>query len=92
MALPSVVGGEVHKLKYKQFNNNDVSYLGLQFFIGSIHPDIQLEVIKSGTSDLYEQFKTAHACKTALLNKKIYAANSAKVNEFELDAVNDPQE
>ncbi len=42
--------------------------------------------------DLYEAFERAHASKTALQNKKIHAANSVKVNELELDSVNDPEE
>ncbi len=75
------------------WNTNDVSYLGLQFFIAGLHPDIQLDVIKSGTSDLYEAFKIAHACETAMQNKKIHSANdAAKVNELEIDAVADPEE
>jgi hypothetical protein len=93
MALPLAVCQEVHELEYKQFNTNDVSYLGLQFFIAGLHPDIQLDVIKSGTSDLYEVFKIAHACETAMQNKKNHSANDvAKVNELELDAVADPEE
>ncbi len=93
MALPLAVHQEVHKLEYKQLNTNDVSYLGLQFFIAGLHPDIQLDVIKSGTLDLYEAFKIAHACKTAMQNKKIHNANDvAKVNELELEAVADPEE
>jgi hypothetical protein len=93
MALPLAVRQEVHELEYEQFNNNDMSYLGLQFFIAGLHPDIQLDVIKSGTSDLYEAFKIAHACETAMQNKKIHSANDvAKVNELELDAVADPEE
>jgi hypothetical protein len=93
MALPLAVRQEVHELEYEQFNNNDVSYLGLQFFIAGLHPDIQLDVIKSGTADLYEAFKIAHACETAMQNKKIHSANDvAKVNELELDAVADPEE
>ncbi len=93
MAMPLAVRQEVHKLEYKQFNTNDVSYLGLQFFIAGLHPDIQLDVIKSGMSDLYEAFKIAHACKTAMQNKKIHSANDvAKVNELELNAVADPEE
>lgn len=92
MALPLEVRQEVHELEYEQFNTNNMSYLGLQFFLTGLHPNIQLEVIKSGTSDLYKAFKTAQACKKALKNKKIHAANSAKVNELELDAVNNPEE
>jgi hypothetical protein len=92
MALQLAVRQEVHELEYEQFNTNNVTYLGLQFFIAGLHPDIQLEVIKSGRSDLYEAFKTAHPCETALQNKKIYSASSAKVNELELDAVNNPEE
>ncbi len=92
MALPLAVQQEVHELEYEQFITNNVSYLGLQFFVAGLHPDIQLKVIKSRTSNWYKAFKTAHACKTALQNKKILAANSAKVNELELEAVNDPEE
>ncbi len=80
MALPLALQQEVHKHQYEQFNTNNISYLNLQFFIPWLHPNILLEVIKSGTLDLYEAFKTAHACKTSLQNKKIPAANSAKVN------------
>ncbi len=76
MALPLAVCQEVQELEYKQFNTNDVSYLGLQFFIAGLHPDIQLDVIKSGTSDLNKAFKIAHACKTAMQNKKIHSANN----------------
>ncbi len=61
MALPLAIRQEVHKLEYEQFNTNNVSYLGLQFFIAGLHPDIQLDVIKSGTSDLDEAFKIAQA-------------------------------
>jgi hypothetical protein len=50
MALPLAVLQEVHELEYKQFNTNDVFYLGLQFFNAGLHPNIQLEVIKSGRS------------------------------------------
>jgi hypothetical protein len=63
MALPLAVCQEVHKLEYEQFNTNNLSYLGLQFFIAELHPDIQLDVIKSGMSDLYEAFKIAHNAK-----------------------------
>jgi hypothetical protein len=70
-----------------------VSYLGLQFFIAGLYPDIQLDVIKSGTSDLYEAFNIAYACETAMQNKKIHSANKvAKVNEMELDAMADQEE
>ncbi len=69
MALPLAVRQEVHELEYEQFNNNDVSYLGLQFFIAGLHPDIQLDVIKSGMSDLYEPFKIAHVCETAMASQ-----------------------
>jgi len=51
MALPLAVRQEVHELEYEQFNNNDVSYLGLQFFIAGLHPDIQLDVIRRGQGE-----------------------------------------
>ena len=49
----------VHEQSYKQFAASNISYLCLQFFVDGLHPHIQLEVIKSKTSDLYQAFTVA---------------------------------
>jgi len=70
MALPVATRRLVQKLDYEQTARNNISYLGLQFFIARLHTNISLEVIKSNTTDLYDAFMIAHAYKTTVKNKK----------------------
>jgi hypothetical protein len=86
LAVPAAQQMRAHMRSYRQFARNDISYLGLQFFVAGLHPDIQLEVIKSKTADLYEAFKIAHDYETALQKKEA----TVKINE--LDAIEDPEE
>ena len=91
LALTPVQQQRVHERSYKQFAANDISYLALQFFVAGLHADLQLEVIKSKTANLYEAFKIAQAYETAAANRvdKLHAG-TAKINE--LDAIEDPEE
>ncbi len=68
-------------MQLDQIARNDISYLGLQFFIAGLHTDISLEVIKSNTADMYEAFMIAHAYETAVKSRK-EKENSFKVNEM----------
>ena len=86
LAMRAAQRERAHMRSYRQFARNDISYLGLQFFVAGLHPDIQLEVIKSKTADLYEAFKIAHDYETALQKKEA----TVKINE--LDAIEDPEE
>ena len=90
LALTPQQQQRAHERSYKQFAANDISYLGLQFFVAGLHPDLQLEVIKSKTANMYEAFKIAQAYETAAANKENKHAGLAKVNE--LDAIEDPEE
>jgi len=57
--------------------------LGLQFFIAGLREDISMEVVKSGTTDMYQAFLTAHAYETALRDKqgKNSPPEPIKINE-----------
>jgi hypothetical protein len=94
MALNRAVRQRVLERDYAQFAKNDISYLGLQFFVAGLHDDISLEVIKNGTMDLYEAFLVARAYETAVMDKKKNNSNGAiwtnKVNE--MDACFDDEE
>jgi hypothetical protein len=90
LALTPAQQQRAHERSYKQFAANDISYLGLQFFVAGLHADLQLEVIKSKTSDMYQAFMSAQAYETAAANKENKNAGTAKINE--LDAIDDPEE
>jgi hypothetical protein len=90
LALTPAQQQRAHERSYKQFAANDISYLGLQFFVAGLHSDLQLEVIKSKTSDMYQAFMTAQAYETAAANKENKHAGTAKISE--LDANDDPEE
>ena len=62
----------------------------MQFFAAGLHPDLQMEVIKSKTASLNEAFKVAQAIETAAANKMNQHAGTARINE--LDAIEDPEE
>jgi len=49
-ALPIATRRLIQRLNYEQTQKNDVSYLGLQFFIAGLRQDISMEVVKSGTN------------------------------------------
>jgi len=83
MALGRDVRQRVLERCYAQFAKNDISYLGLQFFVAGLHDDISLEVIRNGTTDMYEAFLIAHAYETAVKDKKKNNGNGALVNEME---------
>jgi len=51
-AMPIATRRLIEGLDYKQTQKNDVSYLGLQFFIAGLRQDISMEVAKSGTTDM----------------------------------------
>jgi len=61
--------------------------LGLQFFIAGLRQDVSMEVVKSGTTDMYQAFLTAHAYETALRDKqgKNGPPEPIKINEMEAD-------
>jgi len=93
MALNRAVRQRVLERDYAQFAKNDISFLGLQFFVAGLHDDISLEVIKSGTTDMYEAFLVAHAYETAVKDKKKNNGNGAMVNKIsEMDACFDEEE
>jgi hypothetical protein len=87
LAIPAAQRQAAHERSYKQFAANDISYLGLQFFIAGLHSDIQLEVIKSKTTSLYEASEIAKEYETAKQSKQ---KETAAINE--LDAIDDPEE
>jgi len=70
MALPLAVHRLVLQLDYQQIARNNISFLGLQFFVAGLHSNNSLEVIKSGTTDMYAAFLIAHAYETAAKDKK----------------------
>jgi len=73
---------------YTQFAKNDISFLGLQFFVAGLHDNISLEVIKSGTTDMYEAFLVAHAYETAVKDKKKNNGNGAQpINNVPMEAM-----
>ena len=87
-ALPVAVQQEMHRRSCMLYQENNLAYMGVQFFVAGLHPEIQLEVIKDGTIDLSEAFKVAHKFETAMLNKD--KAGPSKINE--LDTIEDPEE
>jgi len=92
MALNRVVRQRVLERDYAQFAKNDISYLGLQFFVAGLHDDISLEVIKNGTTDMYQAFLVAHAFETAVKDKKKNNGNGALTKISEMDACFDDEE
>ena len=88
LAIPQAQQRAAHEWSYKQIAANDISYLCLQFFVAGLHPNIQLEVIKSKTADLYAAFEMADKYETAIQNKE--RVSPTMVNE--LDATEDPEE
>jgi len=93
MALNRAVRQRVLERDYAQFAKNDISFLGLQFFVAGLHDDISLEVIKSGTTDMYKAFLVAHAYETAVKDKKKNNGNGAIMNKISrMDACFDEDE
>ncbi len=67
--------------------------MGLQFFVAGLHDNISLEVIKNGTTDMYQAFLVAHAYETAVKDKKKNNGNGAMINKIsEMDACFDEDE
>ncbi len=75
----------IQRLNYEQTARNDISFLGLQFFITGLHTNISLEVIKSNTTNMYEAFLIPHAYKTAVKCKKEKDAGIVKINKMDAD-------
>ena len=89
LALTPQQQQRAHERSYKRFAANNISYLALQFFVARLHADLQLEVIKSKTADLYEAYKVAQAYEMAAVNKENKHAGTVKISE--LDAIEDPE-
>jgi hypothetical protein len=87
MPLPIATRRLVLQLDYQQIARNDISFLGLQFFVVGLHSDIRLEVIKSGTTDMYEAFLIKHAYETAVKDKKKRGneLGSLKINKMDAE-------
>jgi len=93
MALNRVVRQRVLERDYAQFAKNDILCLGLQFFVAGLHDDISLEIIKNGTTDMYQAFLVAHAYETAVKDKKKNNGNGAMTNKInKMDACFDEDE
>jgi hypothetical protein len=93
MALNRVVRQRVLERDYAQFAKNDISFLGLQFFVAGLHDDSSLEVIKNGTTDMYQAFLVAHAYETAVKDKKKNNGNGAMMSKInKMDACFDEDE
>jgi hypothetical protein len=72
-------------LNYKQTARNDISFLGLQFFIVRLHKDISLEVIKLGTTEMYQPFLTTHAYKMVVKGKQEKDTGTVKINKMDAE-------
>jgi len=90
-AMPVATRRLIQRLNYEQTQRNKVSYLGLQFFIDRLHQGISMEVIKSGTTDMYQALLTAHTYETALRDKqgKNGSTNGVKISEMDADFEDD---
>jgi len=86
-AFPLATRRLIQQLNYQETQKNDISYLGLQFFIAGLRQDISMEVVKSGTTDMYQAFLTALAYETALRDKQERNGSQEpiKINEMEVD-------
>jgi len=86
-AMPVATRMLIQRLNYEQTQKNDVSYWCLQFFIAGLCQDISMEVVKSGTTDMYQAFLTAHTYETELRDKqgKNGTPEPIKINEMEAD-------
>jgi len=85
-SMPVATKRLIQQLNYEQTQKNDVSYLGLQFFIAGLRQDISMEVVKSGTTDMNQAFLTAHAYETALRDKQGKNGPPEQIKNKEMNA------